>query len=333
MQLPRGASVDPTARRRRAMLRRRHAAPILPTVDAEHRAPLPVGAPPAMPLEWRYEIGVEIARGGMGRVVEATDTVLGRTVALKEALSLDPESLRRFQRETRITARLEHPSIVPVHDAGVAPNGSPFYVMRKISGRPLEELVGRRRSLARAARAAAAHRRGGERGRARARARHRPSRHQAGEHPRRRARRDDRDRLGAREGDRRGRATPSHARRPRRRRRCDDDSLKTRAGIVFGTPGFMAPEQLRGARRRRALRCLRARRDAVPPARAPAAALPQERRRDDEGRGRWARRRRCASSCPACRPSSRRSSTRRSRTTPRAATRTPARSPRISSGS
>src|SRR5262249_7909115 len=68
----------------------------------------------------RYEIGAEIARGGMGRVVEATDTVLGRTVALKEALSTDHEALRRFRRETRITARLEHPSIVPVHDAGTS---------------------------------------------------------------------------------------------------------------------------------------------------------------------------------------------------------------------
>ena len=104
------------------------------------------GPPPAMP-EHRYEYGVEIARGGMGRVLEATDTMLGRLVAVKEALSLDPEAIRRFQRETRITARLEHPSIVPVHDAGVAENGSPFYVMRKISGRPLEELVGMRPEL------------------------------------------------------------------------------------------------------------------------------------------------------------------------------------------
>ena len=69
----------------------------------------------------RYWSGVEIARGGMGRVVEATDTLLGRTVALKEALSSDPDTLRRFARETRITARLEHPSIVPVYDAGTTP--------------------------------------------------------------------------------------------------------------------------------------------------------------------------------------------------------------------
>ena len=80
----------------------------IPSTNAQ-----PISAPPEMPPDHRYEYGVEIARGGMGRVVEATDTVLGRTVAVKEALSLDPEAVRRFHRETRITARLEHPSIVP----------------------------------------------------------------------------------------------------------------------------------------------------------------------------------------------------------------------------
>src|SRR6185295_14407798 len=83
----------------------------------------------------------EIARGGMGRVVDALDTALGRVVALKEALALDADSLHRFQREIQITARLEHPSIVPVHDAGTMEGGAPFYVMRKIGGRPLEKLV------------------------------------------------------------------------------------------------------------------------------------------------------------------------------------------------
>src|SRR5262249_31591752 len=83
----------------------------------------------------------EIARGGMGRVVEATDMVLGRVVAVKEALATGAEAKRRFARETRITARLEHPSIVPVYDAGIGPAGTPFYVMRKVTGRPLERLV------------------------------------------------------------------------------------------------------------------------------------------------------------------------------------------------
>src|SRR5262249_43540558 len=112
-----------------------------PTLDERtgNRARTEPSSPPgSLP---RYRFGVEIARGGMGRVVEATDTLLGRVVAVKEALATDPEALRRFARETRITARLEHPSIVPVHDAGRSSDGSPYYVMRKVSGRPLEDLV------------------------------------------------------------------------------------------------------------------------------------------------------------------------------------------------
>jgi len=95
----------------------------------------------------RYELGSEIARGGMGRVVEAQDTILGRTVAIKEVLAADEDLIKRFERETRITARLEHPSIIPVHDAGRTPNGTPYYVMRKVSGQPLDKAVFDARSL------------------------------------------------------------------------------------------------------------------------------------------------------------------------------------------
>src|SRR5579862_709849 len=65
------------------------------------------------PTEDRYRLGIELGRGGMGRVVEAFDTQLGRTVALKEVLPKGgPNVDRRFEREVQITARLEHPSIV-----------------------------------------------------------------------------------------------------------------------------------------------------------------------------------------------------------------------------
>ncbi|MFT3694019.1 MAG: WD40 repeat domain-containing serine/threonine protein kinase [Kofleriaceae bacterium] len=95
----------------------------------------------ARELSRRYASGDEIARGGMGRVIAALDTLLGRTVAVKEALVTDADSLRRFARETRITARLEHPSIVPVYDAGTTDEGLPYYVMRKVSGRPLDHMI------------------------------------------------------------------------------------------------------------------------------------------------------------------------------------------------
>src|ERR1044071_4155390 len=71
----------------------------IPPVQIPPGSSVPLGEPPSLPLPLdRYHLGDEIARGGMGRVVEATDTVLGRTVALKEALGLEGEALRRFAR-------------------------------------------------------------------------------------------------------------------------------------------------------------------------------------------------------------------------------------------
>jgi WD40 repeat protein len=217
------------------------ASPVMPTLMPNTAAPMPNVAPPAMPQDGRYSVVSEIARGGMGRVVEAEDTVLGRTVAVKEVLSLDPETLRRFQRETKITARLEHPSIVPVHDAGIAENGVPFYVMRKVGGKPLEDLVARADTLnkrlalvphivAASNAIAHAHSRGIV---------HRdikPSNILVG---------DLGETIVIDWGLAKAMEDPEDEHVVQRVVE-NDDALKTRAGIVFGTPGFMAPEQLRG---------------------------------------------------------------------------------------
>ncbi len=88
----------------------------------------------------RYESVGEQARGGLGRVVRAVDKRLGRTVAVKELLRHDEWHEARFVREALITARLEHPGIVPVHEAGRWPNGDPYYVMKLVEGRTLKEL-------------------------------------------------------------------------------------------------------------------------------------------------------------------------------------------------
>src|SRR5689334_25442753 len=105
-----------------------------PSVDPPDSAPV---APLSAPAE-RYRLGAELGRGGMGRVVEAFDVQLGRTVALKEVLPRGGSAniARRFAREVQLTARLEHPSIVPVYDSGTTVDGRPFYVMRRVSGRP-----------------------------------------------------------------------------------------------------------------------------------------------------------------------------------------------------
>ncbi|MBX3161196.1 MAG: serine/threonine protein kinase [Deltaproteobacteria bacterium] len=123
------------------------------TVPAPDSKPPEEARPPAMPAprSERYRLGRELGRGGMGRVVEAFDTQLGRSVALKEVLppksGVATGTHRRFAREVQLTARLEHPSIVPLYDSGIGPEGRPYYVMRRVEGRPLDELISRARSL------------------------------------------------------------------------------------------------------------------------------------------------------------------------------------------
>ncbi|KAF0246291.1 MAG: hypothetical protein FD180_779 [Planctomycetota bacterium] len=87
----------------------------------------------------KFTLGAELGRGGLGRVVEAQDSDLGRTVALKLLLeSADPVALERFRREARITGRLEHPNIVPVHEMGILPATREVYLcMKKIAGRDM----------------------------------------------------------------------------------------------------------------------------------------------------------------------------------------------------
>lgn len=94
----------------------------------------------ATPSE-RYQLGPELARGGMGRIHEALDRTLGRHVAIKCALRATPGLAQRFEREVALTSRLEHPAIVPVHDAGTLPDGTPFYAMRLVVGRTLDRLI------------------------------------------------------------------------------------------------------------------------------------------------------------------------------------------------
>ena len=89
----------------------------------------------------------EIARGGMGRIVAAHDQRLGRAVALKELIDPVAEQRGRFQREALITARLQHPGIVPVYEAGRWPSGDPFFAMKLVSGRPLDRVIAEARTL------------------------------------------------------------------------------------------------------------------------------------------------------------------------------------------
>jgi len=83
----------------------------------------------------------ELARGGMGRVVIARDQRLDRTVALKLLQRDSPMFRARFEREAAITARLAHPAIVPIYEAGVLSDGEPFYAMKLVEGTPLDATI------------------------------------------------------------------------------------------------------------------------------------------------------------------------------------------------
>ena len=92
----------------------------------------------------RYAIERELGRGGMAAVFLATDLRLGRQVAIKV---LPPEAretlgVERFQREVQLAARLSHPHIVPVFEAGEA-DGVSFYVMGYVEGETLKDKLAR----------------------------------------------------------------------------------------------------------------------------------------------------------------------------------------------
>jgi serine/threonine protein kinase len=89
----------------------------------------------------RYELVRRLGRGGMGTVYLVSDTVLEREVALKVLAAPDPsgELAARFRSESLILARLEHPNIVPIHDAGILADGRVYYAMKLVRGARLDE--------------------------------------------------------------------------------------------------------------------------------------------------------------------------------------------------
>jgi TolB-like protein/Tfp pilus assembly protein PilF/predicted Ser/Thr protein kinase len=90
-----------------------------------------------------YRISTVIGAGGMGEVYRATDTKLGRDVALKvlpSDMARDPDRLARFQREARAVAALNHPNVVTVYSVEESDNIH-FITMELIEGQPLDRLI------------------------------------------------------------------------------------------------------------------------------------------------------------------------------------------------
>ncbi len=89
-----------------------------------------------------YRIGQLIGRGGMGAVLQAEDASIQRHVAMKVVLHADsPRDVLRFIHEARITGRLEHPHIVPIHTLGADEHGQPFYTMKLVRGATLKQVL------------------------------------------------------------------------------------------------------------------------------------------------------------------------------------------------
>lgn len=105
-----------------------------------------------------YRIGPMVAQGGMGRVLSVYDENLGRTVAMKvirtdrtragsqlEVLPHRRSRVRRFLRESRITAKLDHPGIIPVHELGLSSSGELYFTMPLVEGETFDAVI--RRSI------------------------------------------------------------------------------------------------------------------------------------------------------------------------------------------
>ncbi|CAN5213980.1 hypothetical protein BH24ACT10_BH24ACT10_05030 [soil metagenome] len=91
----------------------------------------------------RYRLVGLLGRGGTAEVWRADDEALGRSVALKLVTVQTDESSARAGEEARLLARLSHPSLVPVYDAGTDERGRPWVVMELVEGETLSDTIGR----------------------------------------------------------------------------------------------------------------------------------------------------------------------------------------------
>ncbi|MCW5804605.1 MAG: SUMF1/EgtB/PvdO family nonheme iron enzyme [Deltaproteobacteria bacterium] len=95
-------------------------------------------------MDSRYDLGVVLGSGGQGDVFRVFDRYLRRDMVMKvlarEYIS-DAISVARFVQEAQVTAQLQHPSIVPVHEIGTLTDGRPYYTMAEVRGRTLASVI------------------------------------------------------------------------------------------------------------------------------------------------------------------------------------------------
>jgi serine/threonine protein kinase len=94
----------------------------------------------------RFALNDRLGEGSQGFIFSVFDRDCRREIAFKTLNSSqsDPDDVARFINEAQITAQLEHPGIIPVHDFGVMPSGAVFYTMKRVQGQSLAEYSGSR---------------------------------------------------------------------------------------------------------------------------------------------------------------------------------------------
>ena len=111
--------------------------------DPRSAATEPVARGSVTDLGDRYEVGPVLGRGGMGEIRLARDLRIDREVAVKlmRSQERDEVTLGRFFREARVQGVLEHPAVVPVHDLGIDRDGNPYFVMKRLAGTTLHDVI------------------------------------------------------------------------------------------------------------------------------------------------------------------------------------------------
>jgi eukaryotic-like serine/threonine-protein kinase len=112
---------------------------------------LALSLPVERTIEGKYRLDRLLGKGGMGAVYEAMDLRLDRRIAIKIMLGSmfgDRTALRRFEREARASARLNHPNIITVYDYGVTGAEGAYLVMEMVSGVNMRSVIEKERAIA-----------------------------------------------------------------------------------------------------------------------------------------------------------------------------------------
>ncbi len=93
-------------------------------------------------IEERYSQNSIVNQGGIKKIFKTTDSLTNRPVAKATLInSEDSEKVEGFLREARLTAALEHPNIIPVYDIGVDDDEGPYFIMKLVGGKNLDEII------------------------------------------------------------------------------------------------------------------------------------------------------------------------------------------------